>query len=396
MDITVLNCVSKQIIKKSIMSNIFINGSKSKIAGGKSILNNYLTLLKRSNSKNKFIVLTPDKNEYNKYSSNFIKIINIKDIYKKNILFPFLNYFVIPKLLKDYNIDSILNLGTIAIPTSIPQLYLFDWPYAVYPNSIVWKRMDIKDYLSRKIKLFVFKKHIKYATTVIAQTKTIKDKLKSIYGLNNIEIIPNAISLENMSNNKFFNFNLQKNKIKLLYLTYYYSHKNLEIFIPLAKKIKKRKLNFQIITTIDESQHLNAKIFLSNIKKFKLENVIHNIGPVDMKYVPALYQQVDGLLMPTLLESFSGTYVEAMFHKIPIFTSDMDFAKDVCGKAAFYFNPLNVNSILSSINLAFEKTDIKILKIKEGNKRLNQLLSWRQVFEKYQELLEKNIGELKR
>ena len=31
--------------------------------------------------------------------------------------------------------------------------------------------------------------------------------------------------------------------------------------------------------------------------------------------------------MPTLLESFSGTYVESMYFEKPILTSDLDFAK---------------------------------------------------------------------
>lgn len=376
------------------MPKIFINGLSSKIGGGKSILNNYLTLLKKNNSKDQFIVLSPNKNEYNKYSCDFIKIIDIKDLYKKNVFFPLLFHFIIPKILKNYNIDLVFNLGTIALPTTIPQVYLFDWAYAIYPNNIVWEKMNIKEYLSRKIKVFLFKKYIKYATTIIAQTKTTKNKLNIIYGLDNIEIIPNAISIENINNNQYFNFGLQKNKTKLLYLTYYYTHKNLEIFIPLAREIKRKKLNFQIIITIDASQNVNAKKFLINIKKFKLTNIIHNIGPVDMKYVPALYQQCDGLLMPTLLESFSGTYVEAMFHKIPIFTSNMDFAKDVCKKAAFYFNPLDVNSILLSIDQAFKKNNIKTIKVKRGEERLKQLLSWEKVFNKYQKVFKKTINNV--
>jgi len=399
MDITVLNCVSKQIIKKSIMSNIFINGLKSKVGGGKTILNDYLTLLKKSNSKNKFFVLTPNKDEYQKYSNNFIKIIDIKKIYKKNILFPFLNCFVMPKLLKNYNIDSILNIGAIAIPTNIPQLYLFQWAYAVYPNSIVWKRMDIKNYLSRKIKLFVFTKYIKYATAIIAQTKTMKKKLEFIYKLKNVEIVPNAVSLKNINGGKLFNFNLPKDKIKLLYLTYYYSHKNLEIFLPLAKKIKKMSLPYCIITTIAPTQHKRAKEFLNNVKNEKLDDIILNIGPVTMANVPSLYSQCDALLMPTLLETYGLPYVEAMYHQKTIFTSNLDFAKDVCGEAAFYFDPLDVNSILSSIKFAFKNNNIRIKKIKEGKEKLGRLLNCKQVFERYQELLDllgKNIDKLKK
>ncbi len=377
--------------KRNARPHIFINGLKSKIGGGKSILNNYLTLLKRSNPKNNFIVLTPNRNEYKKYFSDFIEIIDIKNLYKSNVLFPLLYYFVIPKLLKDYSIDAILNFGDIVIPANIPQVYLFDWAYAVYPNSIAWKRMNLGDCLIRKIKLFVFKKNIKYATVVIAQTKTAKDRLESIYGLDNIKIVPNTVSLENISGGEFFNFNLPKDKIKLYYLTYYYSHKNLEIFLPLARKIKELSLPYCIVTTIAPTQHKKAEKFLNNIKNERLDDIILNIGPVAMTNVPSLYFQCNALLMPTLLESFSGTYVEAMYHQKTILTSNLDFAHDVCGEAAFYFDPLDINSILSSIKFAFKDNNMRIRKIEEGKNKLSQLLTWKQAFDKYQELLEKVI-----
>ena len=81
--------------------------------------------------------------------------------------------------------------------------------------------------------------------------------------------------------------------------------------------------------------------------------------------------------MPTLLESFSGTYVEAMYHQIPIFTSDIDFAHDVCKEAAFYFDPLDSNSILSTLENGFQDgIEDKIIK---GLKILNDFLSWNEV-----------------
>jgi len=379
--------VYRKIIRGSVMSTIFINGLKSKTGGGKSILNNYLTLLKESNSKDKFIVLTPDKNIYEKYTSEFIIIIDIKALYKNNAFFLILYYFIIPKILRDYTIDLIFNLGDIPIPTKIPQLYLFDWAYGVSPKSIAWKKMDSRSYLIRKVKLYLFKTYIKYATIVIAQTKTMKRRLESTYGLNNIIVVPNAVSIENRNGGIPFNFKFPKTPIKLLCLTYYYSHKNLEIFIPLAKQIKIKALPFCIVITIHESQHKRSKNMLNKIKTENLEDVIINVGPIEMEHIPSLYMQCDALLLPTLLESFSGVYVEAMFHKKTILTSHFDFAYDVCNTAAYYFDPLSVESILNSIIEAFSNENVRQKNILDGKQRLNELLSWDQVFIKYQELI---------
>ena len=241
------------------MANILINGLNSKTGGGKSILNNYLSLLKDSDSNDQYFVLTPNKNEYNKYSNNFLKVIDIKSIFKINYLFPVVHYLILPRLVSKLRIDLIFNMGDIAIRSQKPQLYLYDWPYAAYPESKVWREMDFISYLNRRIKLFFFKKNIHFATQIISQTKTMKKKLWDLYSLKNVTIVPNAVSLENLDKGEPADFNLPKNKINLLYLTYYYPHKNIEIFIPIAKLIKQASLPYCLIITIDSTQHKKAR-----------------------------------------------------------------------------------------------------------------------------------------
>lgn len=369
------------------MSNIFLNGLSSKAGGGKSILNNYLGILKNSKTKHKYFVLTPKKEEYKTYSNEFIEIIDIGNIYKNNFILPFSYKYILPKILNELKIDIVFNLADLPVAGKVPQVFLFDWAYAVYPESIVWKMMDFKSLIVRRMKLYYFKKYLKYVTAIIAQTETIKRRLENFYSLKNVTVVSNAVSIENLSGGENFDFKLPGG-VKLLYLTYYYPNKNIEIFIPLAKEIKKRGLNYKIIVTIDPSQHVKAKMFLDIIKSESLNDVVINVGPVKMENVPSIYDQCDGLLMPTLLESFSGTYVEAMYHKLPILTSDMDFARDLCKNSAVYFDPFDVNSILGSIKTVFENDEIKFEKIEEGSKILNQLPDWNQVFSKYNKVLE--------
>jgi len=370
------------------MANFLINGLKSKTGGGKSILNNYLSLLKNSQSKHQFFVLTPNELDYLQYACDFIHIINVNKIYKWNIFFPLTYHYLMPKLLRDFNIDAIFNLGDIVIPTNIPQVYLFDWPYAVYPDSIVWNTMDARSFFERRIKLYIFKKYINRTTIVIAQSETMKAKLEDLYGLKKIAVIPNAVSLENLDGGEYYNFELPRDKFKCLYLTYYYSHKNIEIFIPLAKKIQEKNLPFSLVVTIAPTQHKKAKQFLNIIKKEHLADTIINVGPVPMTRVPSLYAQTDALLMPTLLESFSGTYVEAMYHGKPIMTSNLDFAIDVCGAAAYYFDPLDADSILIAINDIFQNEKLRLQKIGYGRAKLQKMLCWEEAFVKYHQLLE--------
>jgi glycosyltransferase involved in cell wall biosynthesis len=373
-------------------ARIFVNGLHAKVGGGKSILNNYLSLLNERKPPQTYVVLTPDKNEYNRYSSANLEIIEVPGPYTKQTFLPFLYRFVLPKIIRQNRIDVILNFGDVVIPSEMPQLHCFDWPYAVYPESLAWKRLDPPGYVSRKAKLFMFKRYLHHASRVITQSKTIDDRLRSLYGLRNTVIVPNAVSLENVRGGSRRDFQLPRTKRKLLYLTHYYPHKNLEILIPLAKRIKQNSLPFCLITTVSPDQHKKARLFLSEVNDNGLRDTIINLGPISMAHVPALYEQSDGLLMPTLLESFSGAYVEAMFHKKAILTSHFDFALDVCGDGAFYFDPLDVDSILGAMTNAFTDKDVYERKVRIGSDRLSTMLTWEQVFNRYQEILATEIA----
>ena len=287
--------------------------------------------------------------------------------------------------------NVILNFGDIIIPTNIPQIYLFDWAYAVYPESIVWKHMELKEYIIRKTKILLIKKYIKLPKLILAQTNTIKKRLTNIYGVKQIEIVPNAVSINHLESSITKNYYLPKNKIKLLYLTRYYTHKNLEIFIPLAKKIKDMNLPYVMIITVEKYQHKNAKSLINKINKRKLNDTIINVGNVELEDVPSLYLQCDALLMPTLLESFSGTYLEAMYQGKTILTSDLDFAHQICGNAAYYFNPLNVESILKSIEEGYSNESLRNNKLEIGKRRLSEFPNWEKAFSKYQSLIQNII-----
>ena len=91
--------------------------------------------------------------------------------------------------------------------------------------------------------------------------------------------------------------------------------------------------------------------------------------------------------MPSLLESFSGTYVEAMYYRIPIFTSGLDFAREVCGEGATYFDPHDPDDILEKIERVFrEPTRLKAL-VDAGEKVLRLFPDWPKVFALYQNII---------
>lgn len=369
------------------MSKIFINGLNAKAGGGKSILNNYLAILYTKPATHLYYVLVPEVSEYTKYRNRNIKIISIPKMYQNNLMYPYVFTYLIDKILKKVKSDILFNLADIPVRTKVKQVFLFDWSFAAYPESPIWHIMDYKSKIVRLGKLFFFKKYYKNINLFITQTDNMKLRMMSLYDLKEISVVPNAVSIENLSFISRKDFALPEG-IKLLYLTHYYPHKNLEILIPLAEEIKKQKEKYKIIITISSDQHKGAKKLLTEISNRDLDTIIINVGPVVMHDVPSLYRQCDGLLMPTILESFSGTYVEAMFHRIPIFTSNIDFATGVCKNGAIYFDPFNVSDILISIKKVFSNPDLKEELISNAEEVLKGLPNWEQTFNMYNECIE--------
>jgi glycosyltransferase involved in cell wall biosynthesis len=70
------------------------------------------------------------------------------------------------------------------------------------------------------------------------------------------------------------------------------------------------------------------------------------------------------------LESFTGTFVEAMHYGLPILTSDLDFARHVCGDAAIYFDPWDPGSIKEAILRLHTDQNLRQELISRGRERL--------------------------
>ena len=59
------------------------------------------------------------------------------------------------------------------------------------------------------------------------------------------------------------------------------------------------------------------------------------LGWLDRNELVDLYLNSDVALVPSLFESFSGSYIEAMYYELPLIVSDLDFAKKYVVKLLF-------------------------------------------------------------
>jgi glycosyltransferase involved in cell wall biosynthesis len=254
-----------------------------------------------------------------------------------------------------------------------PHLLGFAQGYYLYPESPFFDRIS----MSHKLKINLLKRihrilFIRNAGHYCVETEDAKEKLSSFLSKKkeNIDVISNTYhsAFNPQLNGDLILPSKRSNEIRLITISSFYQHKNLEIIKDVITELKnKSRLNFIFILTIDFSTF--EKIF----KEFK-ENIV-NMGPVPIDLCPKLYHECDFLFLPTLIEIFSASYPEAMKMKKPILTSDLSFAHEICGDAAEYFNPLNPVDIADKIILLTNSTSRQMELIEKGEKRLEHFVT---------------------
>jgi glycosyltransferase involved in cell wall biosynthesis len=159
--------------------------------------------------------------------------------------------------------------------------------------------------------------------------------------------------------------------ITILCFASYYPHKCLELIPQIALQLVSQYnlTNFKFILTVPPKLYAHSKI-AKQAAALAVESFIENIGYVAIKDGPALYARCDISLLPSVLETFSATYPESMSCGIPIVTSDLDFARSVCGEAALYFVPLSANSAAHQIALLINNEHLRYEQIKKGFERV--------------------------
>ncbi|MCC5613456.1 glycosyltransferase, partial [Nostoc sp. CHAB 5834] len=211
-------------------------------------------------------------------------------------------------------------------------------------------------------------------------TETIRNRIKRLYpNLPAINLFPNAYT--QLDNQLFYRlpFTKQAGIHYLICLSRYYPHKNIEVLVDVARLICEKNLPYRILITIEAEQHRKAARLLENIKNEDLGDILINIGTVPPTSIASLHKQVDALILPTLLESFSATYVDAMHFGLPVFTSSRDFSREICDECAYYFDPLSADDILRVVENGFENHALMMEKTTQGQLRSLKMPDWRSV-----------------
>ncbi|HFQ4952807.1 TPA: glycosyltransferase family 4 protein [Vibrio vulnificus] len=152
-------------------------------------------------------------------------------------------------------------------------------------------------------------------------------------------------------------------------------------YILLVSSVEPRKNISRFIDAFLELKDNDYKLLVvgggGNVFKQAAKKINHSkvmfLGYVDDEKLAELYTNADAFAYPSLYEGFGIPPLEAMSFGCPCIVSNVSSIPEVCGDAAIYFNPLDVESIKRALLTILECSEEKNIIIKRGFKRLIEI-----------------------
>jgi glycosyltransferase involved in cell wall biosynthesis len=128
-------------------------------------------------------------------------------------------------------------------------------------------------------------------------------------------------------------------------------------------------------------------------KELGLEQLPHDVsftGYVDDEDLPALYSGAKMFVFPSVFEGFGLPPLEAMSCGTPVVASNVTSIPEICGDAAAYVDPLDVESIAEGIQAVLEDAELTSDLVEKGIKQVKKF-SWAKAAEEHLAVFEQVI-----
>ena len=334
------------------MKKVLINASNIKSGGAFQVSISFIAELSKIDFGSNEITLMLSKPVYECIKSSNIELLKFTNIIiEDNFGFSFLSYFV-NSFDKYHVIFTIFGPFYFKRHANTKYITGFAQPWIVYPFADAIKKYNFFRSIFIKLKYKIQALFFSYSDCLIVETEDVGSKLSTKLNFSiPVLVVSNCISefyLNSRLCKPLADTNIPiSNAINICYVGSDYPHKNIDILPSVKIKLKEIfNLEVNFIVTFDDKEWGTKSLFF--------KNHIINVGKIFPSQCPSLYEKVDGVILPSLLECFSALPLEAMAMKRPFFGSNRGFITGICKNYGFYFDPTCAYSIAKTIFDYFE------------------------------------------
>lgn len=213
-------------------------------------------------------------------------------------------------------------------------------PWVAHPNSFAWNTLDVKGKIRNYVYTMIHKTLLRKCHYFITQADYTAKCIAKIAHVpeKNVCIIKNVLPAvyKSMDSSP-----IKDDKwINVTSVAASFPHKNLDI-IPEVLNVLENKfgisnVRFHVTMPNDSAvwNTIEDRLTITNMT----ERVV-NHGRMNQMELSTLYRSAQIMFLPTLLEVFSASIIEAMYFDLKIVASDFPFNSNVIGNAGLLFKP---------------------------------------------------------
>ena len=294
-------------------------------------------------------------------------------------IYPFhlqLHGFFVSRFLKSieskFDLVHMHNANIPFVKTSLPKVVTEHGTmrgYVPYRKILDFPSLIVRTFSSMYIE--IDRRIVKSADKVIAISKTCADELRVFYGIQNLELIPNAVdsSFFCPSNTK------EAKDLYALYCGRLSAEKGLIDLIESAPKIIKKYPDFKFVIAGNGplEKRLKKLVTRLNIRKnFRFT------GAVDHNSLLKLYQNATVFLLPSYREGLPTTLLEAMSCGIPVVATSIPGVLDVVTdhKTGLLVPPHNPEKMTDAILTLIEDGKLRKEVSSNARKHVQKYFDW--------------------
>lgn len=249
----------------------------------------------------------------------------------------------------------------------------FTNPWVTHPNKYSWSTYSFNSKIKQWLYCLNQRRLMRAAYAFITQTETTKKGIMRITGKSSekVCVVSNVLPgvFKSMDNTPI----VEDDYVNIACVGNPVPHKNFDILPDVLIELKNKGINnVRFHTTIPFNDPLNRKLE-KKIVELGMMNNWKNHGRISQKELGVMYQHCQLCFLPTLLEVFSASTVEAMFFQLPIVATNFPFNTEVLADSCLYYEPKNAKEAAKQIAKLISNNELQE-KLKE--KMQDQLVKY--------------------
>lgn len=250
-----------------------------------------------------------------------------------------------------------------------PHVVGFALPNMIYSSDCAQTVRPLTAVALDPVRAILFRR----ATHLVVETETVRKRVVEKLGIDRdrITVIGNCVNpvlaqIEPAPT-------LSQTTFGILVPSAYYRHKNLEIIPAVAAALRAidatLPFEFRLTLAPDSPQWM---AIARQAEQLGVSRHIKTLGAVPLAKLGTEYLDASIVFLPTLREASTAVYPEAFHFCRPLVTSDIDFARELCGDAALFAEPSNAAAWASALHQVLSVPSLGARLIAAGKDQLGK------------------------